>query len=260
MIRQALVCFADSEIKHIEFQSFETRIDKPVRDFSSKLIRRTSEKYIYQNYSQNNLLTHKYSKEGEDGFNGNIQVTNKNLGDERILYASKTFAPESELTLYNSNASPTSGATEFYVPKLRMYDLEITQEQDAQGNDVLLGTYKPLKDRFFMMRSFEMRFNVLFIGGDIVTSFPVANFSGMTFDEIVGIAYDELSTILNNTRLHTFELQLTKYESAIFALDRIYYFEQEKAFYLANSFRYQGNKCILEGIKLRPRLGWKPNV
>ena len=83
MTREALTVFVDSENRVVKFLTLTERFEQNVTDWSNRYIDRKNETYTYSKYGQNNLLKHKYQDELSDFNDGNINVNNENLEEEK---------------------------------------------------------------------------------------------------------------------------------------------------------------------------------
>lgn len=258
MVRNGLVAYTDSQAKHIEFQSFENRINNPVINFSSLYAGRVSERYVYRNYAQNNFLKHKQNNEANNYFEGNLTIENENLPIESTLFESLTYAPDKDGSPFKDQGE------DYYLPRLPMYELEIRKEVDNNGDEQILGNYKPLEDRFYIIEN-EFIDRHLYLGQanppELITRFPRAVITNDVFSKISGSVYKNIKTILDSTRIHTIKMAFTNWDASIFRFDRVIWLEQENAYYLPNRMTYKpGELTTLELIKLRPAVDWNPPI
>jgi len=244
MIRQGLTAFPDPDNKHIKFISLKNRIKTNlVYDWSDRYVRRKSEKYVYDSYSKKNYMRHKYDNEGDDYNDGVLFVDNENLTEGKDIYKSPTYSPLEELVPYVGDSGT------YYVNNFKMFDIEIKEDPDTGD---LIANYKPLKNRFHIFQADE-RLDSIYILENLVYGFPVAVIGGQTFRDLVPDNYEEINQVLNETRVHEIELNLTKWDVATFRLDAVYYFEQEKNYYIPNKLTWdsKGQVHVAEFIRIK---------
>ena len=229
MIRGALVTFTDIDERNLHFVNLDNRLSADVVDFSDKFIRRTSEKYLYNDYAQNNYFKHKYDEEGDNYADGNLIVDNENLEVEKELYVGKSHAPANELTTFDGNIE-----TNYFVNRFKMFDIQV--KEDPNTGD-LIADYKALENRFYFMRS-VLKTETLFILGVRVDAFPIASIFGTTYKDVVAQEYSKIRQLIRRTKIHDIELALTAYDVATLELDKVYYIDEEKSYYLINKIKY----------------------
>lgn len=238
MLRFSLTAFIDSEKREIVFRTLNERMTAPYENWTKKYVRRISERYTYENYARNNWLRHKYSDENRDYADGNLRVDNENLELEKDVFVSKTYAPDEESAIW------TIAGGDFLVPSLKMFDIEV---KINEAGDVI-GNYKGLKDRFFIIEKRLITENI-YIQGNLATSFPLA--VKKTWKEVVATQYTQTKRMLTDTRIHEIELALSKFDVQTLDLKKRYYFDQEKNFYLLNKLTFVSDRtCIGEFIRI----------
>lgn len=243
MVRYALTAFVDIETKSIEFYSLNQRMTAETVDWTSKYVRRIKEDYIYDNYAKNNYLKHKYDKDGEDYADGNLAVRNENLSPEKTLYQSNSYAPLPDLVTYNKE----NGGT-YAVPTLKMFEIEVKLNEVGD----VIADYKGLKDRFHFAGQTAV-YGDIYVSGNVHRGFfYVADMSKTTFDKVVLRHYNEIPKILEDTRIHTIEVALTKYDMLSLDLRKKVFFAQEQAYYLLNKLTWKPNEtCIGEFVRIK---------
>lgn len=229
MLRHGLTVFPDVENKNLLFKTIKQRVEAVVLDWTDVYVRRKKEQYAIPGTAQNNYLRHKYNKENEDHADGNLQVNNQNLESDKDLYKSITYAQELELVQYISSTGT------FNVPVFTMFEIKV--EEDPDTGD-LIADYEPLKDRFYIMES-EDRTGDIYILGNLVSEYPVAIPTGNTFSDIVDIWYSEAPQIYQDARVLEIELEITEYRLAQLDLSKLYYFEQEKNYFILQKLTYE---------------------
>lgn len=239
MIREGLTPFVDVENKAIRFRTLNERLTAPAVDWSSKYVERTSEKYIYQSYAQDNLIKHKYNDPNVDYADGVLVVDNENQPAEKTLYDSFSYAPEQELMQITTNLNT------YNVQNFRMFDVEVQVDE----NDDLIANYKQLKDRFYFIRSQRVE-ETIYVLGELATAFPLAIYSEV-FQDIVNDKFSNIGQIINNAKIEKIELALTKADVVGLDFYRRYYFAQEKAYFLLNNLTWKsGDVCVGEFVKI----------
>lgn len=239
LMRNSLTSFVDAEAKHIDFKTINERLDAPAVDWSDKFFERKSEKYVYNNYAQNNLIKHKHNSENEDFGNGILEVSNENLQAEKTLYQSFTFAPEETLTEITTNLNT------YQVQNFKMFEIELKKDE----NEDLIGNFKSLKDRFYFIRA-EQKQEQIYVFNELATQFPLAIYSE-NFQNIVNDKYDRISELINNAKILPIELVLSKVDVVSVDLFNRIYFKQEKAYFLLNELKWKnGETCEGEFIKI----------
>ena len=241
LTRQAATPFVDIDHRNIHFINIDNRLSAPVIDWSAKYARRKAERYVYDSYARNNNLTHKYDTGEEDFNDGVLVVDNENLPEDKDLFKSFTHSPLEEFITYRGLSN-----TEYLVNNFKMFTVEVKTDPDTQET---LAEYKPIKNRFYIFDS-ETREDTIYILGNPVSSFPIATIGGNTFKDIVAERYQGIRKILNDTRIHTIELVLTKWEVAALDLSVRYYFAQEAAVYMLNKLTWK-NAALCEGEFVR---------
>ena len=227
LIREAVAPQADAEARHIEFKTILERFTTtPIVDLSKAFIRRINEKYQIGKYAQNNFLRHKYEEDGDEYYDGNMLVNNKQLTIETDLYKSFTFAPRLEKATFES------GATNFQVPILPMYDISV--KEVAGGIEI---DYKPLKQRYFYLTEKNSTVSLLLEGG-VINNYPLAVIVGQVFSDVI-VKYFELEENLSRVVVQEVELDLSPAEFWDLSLFNRFYLKQEAAMYVINSITYQ---------------------
>jgi len=229
MVRESLTAFADPETKNIEFKSLKDRIIGTKIDWSDKYIERESESYVYENYAQQNILKHKYDSDNEDYSDGILNVDNQNRPSKSILFEGFSQAAERNLATFQSSGSS------YNVPVLKMFDVETQVDE----NDDIIATYKNLSDRFFFVSEKESNKSI-YIQGSIVSNIPLASFE--SYANEVEKFYNDSDNILSSAKTHHISLALSSLDMQLLDLKKVYYFEQEKAYYLINKITYKSNQ------------------
>jgi hypothetical protein len=242
MIRNSLTPFVDVENKAIRFRPLDERLNAPKVNWSNKYVKKgRSEKYVYNNYAQKNIIKHKYNDANEDWADGVLLVDNENQPEEKELYKSFSYAPEQVLVEYNGTNFPS-----YFVQNFRMFDVEV--EQDPDTGD-LLANYKQLKDRFYFIRS-EQRIDDIYVLGELAEEFPLAIYSEV-FADIVFDKYSNMNQLIDNAKIINIDLTLSLADVVMLDFYKRYYFEQEKAYFLLNKLNWKsGNLSSGEFVKI----------
>lgn len=241
MTREALTPFVDSENKHIEFLTLNERIGFEQIDFSKYYVNRTREGYLYRDYAQNNYFRHKYDNELDDYNDGNIDIDNKNLAIEKTIYESASYSPSDRLYPFQENGQV------YFVPQLKMFEVEIRRE-----DDVLIGEYEFLKDRFFFVKTSPSTRDI-YIDDVQIDNPPLVDIVGSTFRDIANTKYESFDRMAQDAKVHTIELAIPLY--AIIGLDlrRTVYFNQQASIYILNKLTYKpGEISIGEFLRITP--------
>lgn len=241
MFRQSFTPFVDNNARHVHFEKLGNRLlvkQFNVVDWSGKYIRRVNETYVYDGYAQKNILRFKYNNEDDDYNDGSILVENQNIEDKKTLLQSKFYSPERLPT--EIKFSPTLDP-EFF-PKLKMWEKEIKEEEDAQGNTVQVIEYKGLTNRFHYVSEQSAGLKPIKINGIQSNTFYRADLTGVLWPYIVNDKYGEIHRIFSDTRIHEIELALSAHEFATIDLNQLYYFGQEMQYYLLNKIIWESGK------------------
>ena len=244
MTREALTPFVDSENKNIDFLTLEERASAEAVDWTEKYVKRTKESYLYLDYAQQNWMRHKYPNELEDHNDGSLTIDNENLEEEKTVYQSLSFSPDRRLSTF------TSEGTNYRVPRLPMFNVEV-KEDEVTGD--LIGTYKFISGRFFFVKSDPVT-HTIYIENNQVDGFPLANINGNIFRDIVYDKYQAFNNFAEDAKVHDIELALSLSDILQLDLKKLYYFENEAAFYILNRLSYKtGQKTKGEFLKIQPK-------
>ena len=233
MVRNALTPFVDVENKAIRFRTLDERLTAPQKDWTKKYVKQgRSEKYVYNQYAQKNIIKHKYNDPNEDWADGILLVDNENQPEEKELYKSFTYAPEDILVEYNGTNFPS-----YLVQNFKMFDVEVSEDPDTGD---LIANYKQLKDRFYFIRS-EQRIDDIYILGELAEEFPLAVYSEV-FADIVFEDYSNMNQLIDNAKILTIDLSLSLADVVMLDFYKRYYFEQEDAYFILNSLNWKPNE------------------
>ena len=230
LFRNALTPFINVDDKHITFRTLDERLSAPKLDWSKKYAGRQSEKYVYENYSQENLVKHKYNDENQDYADGVIVVDNENQPTEKTLYQSFSYAPEQTFEEIKTNMNT------YNVQNFRMFDVEIKIDE----NDNMIADYKQLKDRFYFIKARTVN-EQIYVGTDLATKFPLAEYSEV-FANIIDTKFANIGRVINDAKILDIDLVLSKMDILNMLFHRLYYFEQEKGYFLLNQLTWESGE------------------
>lgn len=238
MFREALTPFVDNNTKHIEFLNLSERLDVSTAvDLSDKYIRRTNEQYVFESYAQKNILRLKYNNEDDNYNDGAFYVENKNIEDEKILFESKFYSPERDPVFLRVHPS----AENELFPLVKIWNKEIKEEENEEGEMVQVIEYKSLSNRFYYL-SEELKESPIKINGTEANFYYKANLSGTLFQQVILSKYSDINKIFTDTRIHQIELALSAYDFVVLDLKKPVYFDQEKQFYIVNKIIWESGK------------------
>lgn len=250
LLRTAVTSYADAQIKHIEFKTLEQRLSSTPINWTSKYVSRLNESYVYKSYARENYYRHKYNDGDEQDYaDGILVVDNENLAVEKTLYTSKIYAPSLSVQEYK-NPSNT-----YQVRNYQMWLGEPKEIDDPNnaGEKITVIEYKELKGRFYILQTGEQNFGGVYIENDqnLMGVFTPALIQGGVFKTIIDEDYQLVRDVLNDTRIHTIELLLSKSDIMSLDLSAKYYFEKEHQVYLLNKLTWtEGKTTIGEFIRI----------
>lgn len=228
MWRFGLTPFPSKDEDHIEFLTYEERVNGEVLDWSDKYVRRISEKYVYDGYSKNNYFRFKYNADEEDHNDGVIRILNENLEEKTDVIKSKTYSVENQRSFIEINN------TNYDFPKLKLWEKDVKEEQ---GQTVI--EYKSQDSRFSFLRKRELNESVN-IGSEQLGQFDTASKviaalnANYSWQHIIGKRYRPILSLFNNTKIITVEVMLTESEFDAFDMKPNLYFEQEGGTFLVD--------------------------
>ena len=232
-----LTPFTDEHSKNIDYLLMAERlVTADVEDWTDKFIKRTNESYVFNSYAQQNIFAYQYNDKEADHNNGAIGINNLNLKESTTVYKSKMYSPEKFPTQFYFGSI---GFKTMLIYKI--YDKDIKDKNGVQEIN-----YKGLDKRFHYAKSNVLSTTVK-IGSkslglvQTVNSVPYADFSGLSWRELIYSFYQPYGKILNDSRLHSINLYL--YPADVLSLDlrKLYYFAQEGQYYILNKINYDGD-------------------
>ena len=242
-LRFALIPNYNTRTRAVNFYQMRDILDKSrAVDWTSRYVRRVKESYSFSSYAQTNAFRQKYNDENKDYNDGYLYTENKNLAETKDLYKSILYSADQDTV-------PFLGVETL---PLRCFKGEVKEEGAA-----IEVKYSALGARFYAMKS-ETRVAPVQIASEILnesgsaSSFPLVKLQENYFAQLVGKYYSEHPRILKDLKVHTIELSLGLADILTLDLERLYYFEQEKQFYIINKITYElGKLCEGEFIRVK---------
>ena len=220
MWRFGLTPFPSKDENHIEFLTYDERINGETLDWSDKFIRKISEKYVYDGYAKANHFRFKYNGEGDEFNDGRINIENENLEEKVDVIKSKTYSPEKLPVPFDV------GGTLEQIPKLELWEKEPTEE-----NDQVVIKYNPRDSRFSFVRerviarSANLGSKQLMVY-DSVTQVRAVEHYNYSWNKIIENRYKPIRTLFKNTKIVKAEFHLSQTEFDAFDLKPTIYVEQ----------------------------------
>lgn len=232
-----LTPFTDEHSKNIDYLLMSERVvSAEVEDWTDKYIERVGETYVYNNYAQRNNFKFQYNDKEGDFNDGAIAINNLNLKETDEAFKSKMYSPEKYPSSFYFGSI---GNRDVRVYKI--YDKEVKDENGTQTIN-----YKDLDKRFHYVKSNTINTTVK-IGSkslntvQTVNAVPFADFSGLTWRELINTFYPDFGKILNDARIHIINLNLHPADVFLLNLKKLYYFAQEQQYYIINKITYDGD-------------------
>jgi hypothetical protein len=228
MWRFGLTPFPSKDKNHIEFLTWEERMNTPVQDWSSRFNKSLSEKYVYEGYAKNNYFRFKYNGEGDDFNDGVIKIENENLEDRVIVINSKTYSVERLPVEFQIGSSFET------LPKMELWEKEIKVEDGVTTIE-----YKPRDSRFTFLQSDVVNVAAN-IGSQQLGQFGTVNkvrtARNWTYSqqEIIERRYRKVRELFKNTLIVTAEFTLSDAEFNAFDLKPVVYVKQRGGNFLVN--------------------------
>jgi hypothetical protein len=239
--------FTNDHTNEIFFKTITERVTTNVIiDWSEKYVERKDESYIFDTYAQKNNFKYNYNDKEDAHNDGFISIDNINIPASTDVWKSVTYSPLKET---NDNFIVGSGSLPAGQRIFKQYDKDV--KPVSSTSQVAEIKYKPLSKRFYFLHSKPEHTAVgtvifgsinspdsqTFNGNEI----PVANFNQLDMNSIIGANYLPMQTILNDSRLHTITLILSKFDVMNLNFDALYYFAQEQQYYLLNKINFKNN-------------------
>jgi len=226
MQRFALTMFKDKYTNNIDFRTMEEILQNPdVLDWSDKYAEEVSEKYVYNNYAQNNLLTYRYNEDNSKYNDGIIRIDNKNIKDEMAIIKSKFYSPER----FKSNFLGLTNGIRTY----KFWNKEIKDNGTVD--------YKELTGRYYLLRAQEHIFSsAINIASEVlnttqsITTAQIESYDRLRFQEIVYDNYATIESILDKSKIKNVSLYFKPTDVESFDFKRLIYLKQKASYFLVN--------------------------
>jgi hypothetical protein len=245
--RFALTPFSEEHSNIIDYLTLEERINgAETLDWSDKFIERTSETYIYESYAQQNIFLYQYNDKESTYNNGSLIIANQNIPEKKDVFTSKTYSPERDFVKFRINSS-----LEETLKVFKFYDKQVKEENGQTKVE-----YKGLEKRFHFVKEKTIIANAI-IGSKVlqqeqsVTALPLADFKGLDWVSLLQKNYNVFGQILNDSRLHDIDLNLSLVDYLTIDLKKLYYFAQEQQYYILNKLSFDNSKSKGEFIRVK---------
>lgn len=232
--RYALIPIHDGN--NINFIGFHDIIDNwNVLDWTDRYIYRNEETYTLD-YGNNNWLKHSYVDESDTQYNLNIPSFNDNAEVNHDIVVSKIFAPNRNgvFGIYDSNLQGDGTFTTktnkrfYWIKRVRRFSTE------------------------------EIRVASRTVPGYIVAVGGIFNYAEYTAAFSDSERWRSLERIIQGLRVHKIDLHITTVDVAELDITKVYYFEQEQAYYMLNRLAYTKGKITnAEFVKVNCVYGWE---
>lgn len=242
----ALTIFSSENSNLLTYETISERIRTDnVIDWSDKFIARTNEEYVATNYAQRNFFQFQYNDKEGTYYDGYINVANQNIDATKTIFKSKTYAPERIKTSFHLN-----NTTDLDVDVFKFYDKQANDNPDNPPS------YKGLEKRFYFIKQADGTYSVN-IGSDatneqqLITNAIVGTFSGLDWQNAIGKYYGDYVNILNDSRVHSIDLNLDLIDIIQLDFKKLYYLKQEQQYYILNKVNFDRNKSSGEFIRVK---------
>lgn len=233
-----LTIFTEENSNDINYKLMSERlVSAEVLDWSDKYIARTKETYVYNSFAQRNNFLYQYNDKESDYNNGSMLINNLNLPESKNVFTSRMYSPEKDPVSFYFGSF---GFKSMFV--FRLYDKEIKEDGSSQTIN-----YKGLDKRFHYVKANGIETTVkigsqaLGVSQTVSGIIPIADFTGLTWPELITTFYQDYGKIWNDSRIHTISLYLHAADVILLDLKKLYYFEQEQQYYIINKISYDGD-------------------
>jgi hypothetical protein len=242
-IRYALIPAYHSRTKNIEFYTFKDIINRAnAVDWSNRYVSRKKEAYSFSSFAQVNKFRQKYNEDNLSFNDGELYTGNANLEEEKTTYTSK---------FYSADREPVDllGRATYRLPCFK------TEVKEEAGEAVV--EYSALSGRFYALRDQTINESItleseIFSESITSASFPFVLLQDNYFIQLISKYYGEHSRILKDLRVHEIELALGIADILTLDLKKLYYFEQEKQYYILNKLTWEpGKTSVGEFIRVK---------
>lgn len=215
---------------------YDTLQNWDVVDWSSKYIERKEETYTL-NYAQNNWLRHSYADESADYYDLNLQSNNLNAPVNKDIVKSKIFAPtlDGVYPIYDQEQGSSGNVSK---PKTNNRMYWIKRERGPLETDIFIESRT-----IPILGEYKIDQGVYVNKADTYTA-------GFNQSE----RWESLRSIIEDTRVHLIDLNLSIVDVTNIDFSKVYYFEQEASYYILNNLKYtKGKVTTAEFVKVRPK-------
>lgn len=217
----ALIPFKDKYSNHIVYKNLaEIMQNEQVVDWSNKNPEKLTEKYIVGTYGQANFFQYKYNQEGESHSDGAIYIDNKNLKETNTAIQSKFYAPNQPFELFDD------------ILTFPIWERELDTNGQIQ--------YKELTGRYYVHR-YRMDYTTMTLHSELLNiqqtyagAIPVSYYYRMRWSDIILDNYEDISKILNTSKIIEANLYLSSKDVNDFDFQRLVYIEQFSSYFIVN--------------------------
>lgn len=226
--RFGLTPFKDKYTNHYRFLTLQELLqNSTVVDWSrekNKFVDKISERYIFGSYAQQNYFNYKYNDSESIYYDGKILIQNENLPDNKIVVASKVYAPEKDLVLFLETL--TSNVYKIW-------------EKEVQDNGTL--KYKGLSKRYYFMREASYTFtgdakigSQTLATEQTITTIPVESFYKLRMEDVVTEYYANIGAILNDSKIIDATIYLSEKDISNMDFSKLYWIKQLSSYFILN--------------------------
>lgn len=240
--RYGLTVIPNNDNRILSFYTLDERLDVSNGiDWTSKFVRRTNEIYLYGSYAQRNLYKQKYNGANERFNDGILEIDNKNLQNEKTLFTSPFYSRTNDISSFLDNSF--------------VYPIWTREPKESETGEIEIA-YKGLTGRFYIIKDKiypGLYFFISEISGDShpASNFPILDGKNTHYADLIPEYYQKYSQLLNNCKVHEFEVALSLLDILNLDFTKPVYFEQEASYYLINKVDYESGKTSkLEAIKI----------
>ncbi|TXK78696.1 hypothetical protein [Mesonia sp. K4-1] len=226
MWRFGLTPFPSKDKNHLDFLTYDERINGEIEDWSDKYERTVSESYSYNSYAKQNFFRFKYSGEGDQFNDGYLVVENENLEDNTDIIKSKTYSPE---------RYPVPFVLSLHIPQIKLWEKEVKTE-----NDETVIEYKSLDARFSFLREKQLSNLTVRLGSEQLSEFDTSNKISLaenydySWDKIIDDSYTPIKSLFKKTLITKVIFNLSIYEFDAFDMKKRIYVKQKGGEFIVN--------------------------
>lgn len=242
-LRFGLITDYHARTKTINFYQMRDVLNKSnAVDWSDRYVARKKEAYSYSSFAQVNSFRHKYNDDNLSYNDGFLYTENKNLEEEKTIFVSKLYSSDREVT-------ELLGKTTQALPCF-------TAEVKEEAGEIKI-EYNTLSGRTYALKDQRVEEPVTveseaFNEQATRTGYPFVKLQDNFFVQLIQKYYSEHERILKDLRVHEIELALGLEDILNIDLKRLYYFEQEKQYYILNKITWElGSTCVGEFIRVK---------